>query len=498
MKLSRTLIAGRDMKSELQEIAAKQNSDFERPVENHVINLYPQVQYQTVVGFGGAMTEAAAWSLHQLSEEKRSEALREYFGECGAGYTVVRTHIDSCDFSLGMYQAVEDVEKDPDLLTFSIKRDRQYIIPALKEAMEISGRPLSVLLSPWSPPAEWKTESMMLKSIESVDDIRKAFPPELSDAEIAEASPMAAAMMKAKESAPTDGSGTRVCGGHLKPVYYGKWAAYLVKYVQAYLEEGIPVKWISVQNEAQAATPWDSCEWTSEEEKTFLEKFLYPELEKAGLAGKVGIIFWDHNKENLVGRAFEVLDESTEKMVTGVGFHWYSGDHFEAVQIVHDLHPSLRMMFTEGCCEFAADDANAHLDHAMRYAHDMIGNLNAGMDTWFDWNMFLDEKGGPNHVGNFCSAPVMLDGKGGYQKNPSFEYIRLIGSSIEPGAVRIGCTKYTDRLDVTAFRNPDGSIVCVILNRGEEDLPVNVRIDGTIGQTCAEALSLSVVRIDNN
>ena len=461
------------------------------PTENNVVNLYPEFRFQKLVGFGGAMTEAAAWSLYQLPEAERTQALRDYFLE--GGYTVLRVNLDSCDFSRFMYQAVEDVRADPDLATFSLRQDREHILPAIKAAMAMSPRPLSILLSPWSPPAAWKTEATLIKRIGSLEDLRKAFPPELSEAEIAASNPMVAAMMEAMKNAPKDGSGTRVMGGHLKPEYYPAWAAYLVKYVQAYLAEGIPVKWLTIQNESQAATPWDSCQWTIQEQKTFLRDHLYPAMQAAGLADKVSIYFWDHNKENLLNWVRGMVDETTAPMIGGVAFHWYSGDHFEAVQLVHDRWPDLGLMFSEGCCAFVKDDPAAELSHAESYAHDIIGNLNAGMDTWFDWNLYLDEKGGPNHVGNFCSAPLMLDGKGGCKRNPSYYYIRQFSRFIQPGAVRIGYSKYTDKLDVTAFQNPDGKLVCVLLNREAEEKTVNFRLNGLTAALTLAPRSISTV-----
>ncbi len=476
---------------ETGEVALRRPGADDRPVENEVVNLYPDFTYQTITGFGGAMTEAAAYCLTKLDPERRAHAVREYFGPGGSGYTLIRTHIDSSDFSLGMYQAVEDVRKDPELAGFTLKRDREYIIPAIREAMKASAEPVSVLLSPWSPPAAWKTEPAQLRGIRSMDDFRKLFPPELAEASAAH--PVAAAMRRALEEAMATGEGIRTCGGHLKPEYYASWAAYMVKYIQRYLEEGIPVRWVTIQNEAQAATPWDSCEWTAEEEKTFLRDHLYPAMKAAGLAGRVGIYFWDHNRENLVDRALAVLDAETLEMAEGAAFHWYSGEHYEAPALVHDRFPGLKLMFSEGCCEYIPSGDGREGEQARKYAHDMICSLNAGMDAWFDWNLYLDEKGGPNHVGNFCSAPVMLDGQGGYEKRTAYYFIRHLTEWIHSGAVRIGFSRYTDRLDVTAFRNLDNRIACVILNRSEEEKKVNLRLSGTVGSFTLPAGGIATI-----
>ena len=476
------------------EIAMTDEADEPRALENEVVNIYPDFRYQTVIGFGGAMTESAGYALAQVSPEKQKEMIDAYFGPEGSGYSVIRTHIDSSDFSCSMYQAVEDVIADPEFKTFSMERTEKYIIPAIKAAMEASGRPISVLLSPWSPPAEWKAESEMIKSIREEENLKLAMATEQQNAEIEDDNPIVQAIRNTAKNAPTDGTGTRCCGGHLKREYYGAWAKYVAKYVQAYLDEGIPVKFLTVQNEAQAATPWDSCQWTPEEERDFVQDYLYPALEEAGLTDKVSLYFWDHNKENLVNRTRVMMNEKTAKQVTGAAFHWYSGDHFEAVSLVHERYPELKLMFAEGCCNFVNDPAE-ELVNAQHYAHDIIGNLNVGMDTWFDWNLYLDEKGGPNHVGNYCSSPIMLDGKGGFRTNASYEYIRQISRYILPGAKRIGWTKYTDKLEVTAFENPDGTIAAVFLNRGKEDLPVNIRLEGNVGRftLAAESIATAVI-----
>ncbi|MBR6321571.1 MAG: glycoside hydrolase [Lachnospiraceae bacterium] len=489
------MTSGVPLKKTVSDIEMTDEALEPRALENQVVNLYPDFTYQTITGFGGAMTEASGYALSQLEPEKQAEMIGAYFGPKGNGYSVIRTHIDSSDFSCSMYQAVADVKADPEFATFNIDRDRKYIIPAIKKAMEAAGYPITVLLSPWSPPAEWKTESEMLKGFREMADLKKVMATEQQDAEIREENPMVRHIMETAKNAPTDGSGTRVCGGHLKPEYYASWAKYIAMYVKAYLDEGIPVKFLTVQNEAQAATPWDSCQWTPEEEHVFLRDYLYPAMEKEGLTDRVGLYFWDHNKENLVNRTKVMMDEKTEKMVEGTAFHWYSGDHFEAVALVHERWPKLRLMLTEECCEFT-DDPAEELVHGQRYAHDMIGNLNAGMDTWFDWNLYLDETGGPNHVGNFCSAPVMLDGEGGFETKASYDYIGHFSRHIAPGAKRIGWTKYTDAFDMTAFKNPSGKIIAVFLNRQKEALPINIRLEGNVAKFTlpAESIATAVIR----
>lgn len=397
--------------------------------EKDTLNLYPSMTYQTIEGFGGAMTEAAAYTYSLMDDKTRQECLEAYFGKDGIGYTQGRMHIDSCDFSLGNYSAVTDPE-DTDFQTFSFEREETYILPFLRDAQKVHGGNLTLLLSPWSPPAFMKT------------------------------------------------NGERNHGGKLKPEYRGQWAKYICRYIREYRKMGLTVRYLTIQNEPKATQTWDSCVYTAEEEKEFLRDFLYPALQENGLADiEIGI--WDHNKERMFERACAIIDDETSRMVSFVGFHWYSGDHFDAVRLVQEKFPGKKLIFTEGCVEYTFFNDNSQLQNAQMYAHDILGNLNAGMCAWFDWNVLLDEKGGPNHVGNYCDAPLMYDqSRGKLEKKLSYTYIGHFSRYIKPGAIRIATSQSSDVLETTAFQNPDGSFVCVLLNRSQSAIPLVVRIEG--------------------
>jgi glucosylceramidase len=413
----------------------------DRGVENNVINLYPEVEYQTFLGFGGAITEASGYAFSTLSQENQEKVLDLYFGEEGNAYHMIRSHIDSCDFSLGVYTAMTDPE-DKEMKSFTLERDETYILPLLRAAQDKSKDTLDIMLSPWSPPAFMKTNS------------------------------------------------ERTHGGSLKPEYREFWAEYVCRYIKEYENKGFKVKRITIQNEPAAVQTWDSCVYTAEEEKAFLRDYLYPALVKNGLS-YVKINIWDHNKERLYERARTIIDQDTDKMVDGVAYHWYSGDHFEGITITHEAFPDKQLIFTEGCVEYSRFDAD-QLKNAQMYAHDIIGNLNAGMTGSIDWNILLDEKGGPNHVGNYCDAPMMVDSKKGtFETKLSFDYIGHFSRYIKPGAKRIGFTKYTSDLEITAFKNADGSLILVVLNRNEKEMPVVIRINGQLIQFTVPKNSIS-------
>ena len=263
-------------------------------------------------------------------------------------------------------------------------------------------------------------------------------------------------------------------GGKLLPQYRQAWADYYVKFIKTYEQQGIPIWGLTVQNEPMATQKWESCIFTGEEERDFIKGYLGPTLAKGGLGGKK-LIAWDHNRDLLYQRASTVLDDpEAAKYVWGIGYHWYetwtgSGMLFDNVRRVHEAYPNTNLIFTEGCKE---NFDFAKLDDwtlGERYGHSMIGDFNAGTVGWTDWNVLLDETGGPNHVGNFCFAPIIGDTKAGKLiYTNAYYYIGHFSKFIRPGARRIISSSNRDWLQTTAFRNPDGSVAVVVMNAGRQ------------------------------
>lgn len=388
----------------------------------HQVSVYPQMRRQTFHGFGGAFTEASAFNYQRLPAEKQAELMERYFGASGLRYALGRTHLNSCDFALGNYACMER-EDDP---VFHTERDEQYLLPMIHDAQKAAGKPLGLLVSPWSPPAFMKTNGDMNH------------------------------------------------GGRLKPEHWSLWARCMARYVRFYRENGCDVRMISVQNEPAAVQTWDSCIYTAEEEGRFAIA-LRAALEAVG-CGDVQILAWDHNKDILVYRAQETLSvPSAADAVSGFAVHWYTGDHFDAIRLVRERWPEKAVWFTEGCVEYSRFDGMTPLQKAEMYAHDIIGNLNAGISGSMDWNLLLDAKGGPNHVGNFCEAPIMLREDGSdFEVMCEYHYIGHFSRYIQPGAVCLGCSSYCGDVEVTAFENPDGSRTAVLLNRSGNTLPVSL------------------------
>ena len=375
-----------------------------------------QRRFQTLEGFGAAFTEAAAVTWQALPATQQSQLINDYFStRAGHGYALCRVHMNSCDFALGNY-AHTDVAGDTELKHFSIDRDRQALLPMIKAAQAAASQPIQLLVSPWSPPAWMKSNGQMNQ------------------------------------------------GGKLLPQYANAWARCYIRFIQEYEQEGVPVWGVSVQNEPQAVQRWDSCIYSAEEERDFVRDHLGPELAKAGL-DHIKIVIWDHNRDRMVERASVVyMDPQASKYVWGCGFHWYGEDHFDHVQMVHDAWPDKALLFTEGCQEGGPHPGEWALGE--RYARSIINDLNHWTVGWIDWNLLLDETGGPNHVGNLCSAPILADrASGRLQHQSSYFYIGHFAQFIRPGAQRVLCAASKQDLETTAFINTDGRTVVVVMNR---------------------------------
>ena len=390
-------------------------------------------RFQTLLGFGGAFTEAAAVTWQGLGPDARAQLLHDYFNpRSGHGYTLCRVHMNSCDFSLGNY-AHAAVPGDLALEHFSIARDRDALLPFIQAAQRVAGRPLQLLASPWSPPAWMKTNGEMNH------------------------------------------------GGRLRPECRDAWARCYVRFIEAYAAEGVPIWGVSVQNEPAALQRWDSCLYTAEEERDFVRDHLGPALAAAGL-GHVKIVVWDHNRDFMVERAAVVYnDPEAAKYVWGAGFHWYGEDHFDHVQLLHDAWPDKQLLFTEGCQEGGPHTGEWAVGE--RYGRSIIQDLNHWTAGWIDWNLLLDETGGPNHVGNLCNAPMLahLSGDpdtGTLMPQSGFQVLGHFARFIRPGAQRVLCAATREALESTAARNPDGSVAVVVMNRTEQPIAFELVVDG--------------------
>jgi len=407
-------------------------SQSQQPTETEIsIFVNPEKEFQQFWGIGGAITDASSEVFAQLSEKKQDELLTAYYDKNkGIGYSLARTTIHSSDFASGSYTYIE--ENDKSLSTFSIEHDKAFRIPLIKKAIQYSGGELPLYASPWSAPAFMKSNNNMLK------------------------------------------------GGKLLPEYYDAWAKYYTKFIKAYEAEGMPIWGITIQNEPMATQRWESMIYTAEEERDFLKNHLGPIMEQEGLADK-NIVVWDHNRDLISHRANTIFeDKEALKYAWGIGFHWY--EDWTGGETMHDnlanvteSYPSMKLLFTEGTNEKFSTKKYQYWPNAERYGRSMIMDFNRGTVGWTDWNILLDQNGGPNHVQNFCFAPIHADTTTGELiYTPTYYYIGHFSKFIRPDAIRISSTSSRSHLLTTSFKNTDNKIATVVMNQSDKVITYNL------------------------
>ncbi|RPI46514.1 MAG: glucosylceramidase [Bacteroidetes bacterium] len=399
---------------------------LEQPDENYpTIFVDDDITFQAIEGFGGAFTDAAAITFGKLPENARDQFIEACFDPVkGNGYNLCRTTIHSCDYSDEMYTYAE-VEGDKNLDHFSIEHDMKYRIPMIRQAIQASGNNLRFFASPWSPPSWMKTNDEMKH------------------------------------------------GGTLRPGYRQTWADYFVKYIREYGKQGIPMWGLTVQNEAMAVQVWESCIFTAAEEKDFVRDYLGPTLHKNGMAD-VKLMIWDHNRGIIYQRAEAAYeDPEASKYIWGTAFHWYVGDHFDNVRMVHDAYPGKQVLYTEAGMRGSWRAAN-------KLAKNVIYDLNNWAVGWVFWNLILDEENGPRHAGGLHGSNIVNANleTGEITYNPPHFVFGHFSRFIKPGAKRIPCTSGNDQLIATSFLNTDGSVATVIHNLDQHEMMMQLWIEG--------------------
>lgn len=442
-----------------------------------VISINPHEQFQIITGFGGAFTESSAHLLQRLSPANHKKIMDAYFSEAGANYSLMRTHINSCDFSLKQYAyAMETGDKNLD--HFSIEADKKNnLIPMILEAKSISRNGFNIIASPWTAPPWMKDNNKWV-------------------------------------------------GGKLLPEYNDTWALYFSKYIDAYQKEGINIWGITVENEPLGnGNNWESMLFTPEEMTGFVQNHLGPTLAANG-KGHVKILGYDQNRANLKEWADAMFkDENTSRYFAGTAVHWYESTYEvfpEALQYVHKKAPSKYLIQTEACVDseiphwkedtwywkkeatdwgwdWASEkDKYLHPKYAPvnRYAADIIGCLNNRVDGWIDWNIVLDKQGGPNWFKNWCIAPVIADAeKDEVYFTPLYFTMAHFSKFMRPGAVKIGCTINNNEVLATAVKNPNGDIALVLFNPAEQAKSIAIQLNNKTKNICISAQALQTVII---
>jgi glucosylceramidase len=417
-------------------------------------------RFQTLEGIGGSFTESGAYVISELSATKRQAFMDAYFSPEGAHISLTRTHIASCDFSVRNY-TYAPVPGDTALEHFSIEPDRTYLLPMIKQAQAVAGADFRILASPWTAPPWMKTNNTWN-------------------------------------------------GGELKPEHYGTFARYMVKYIEAYAVEGIPIWGITPVNEPLGNdSNWESLHFSPVQMRDYLVNHLGPTFKQAGLDTSIWIFDQNRDHEMLEWADALLGDKEAAALVDGMAVHWYQSTvdvGGENLDKVSKKYPDKRILHSEGCIDALGDDEpiGAWLeddwywrpeatdwgkfwaaeefkkDHPpyrafYRYTRDLIGGFNHNLVGWIDWNMVLNTRGGPNHARNFCGAPVLVDsGRDHFYLTPLYYSIAHFSKFIRPGAQRVGLSGHDDDFMATAFRNTDGSTAVVVFNLGEADLTYEV------------------------
>lgn len=407
-----------------------------QPTEGEVsVFVNPNKRFQKILGIGGAITDASAEVFAKLPKDKQNEMLKAYYDpKAGIGYSLARTPIHSSDFGSGSHTYID--EGDKSLSSFSIDHDREFRIPLIKQAIDTAGGNLMLYASPWSAPAFMKTNNNMLQ------------------------------------------------GGKLLPEYYDTWATYFTKFIKAYEAEGMPIWGVTIQNEPMAVQRWESMIYTAEEERDFLKNHLGPIMEKSGYGDK-NIVVWDHNRDLITNRANTIFDDpEAAKYAWGIGFHWYETwaggkTMHDNLALVTESYPDMKLMFTEGTNENFRADCYQYWPNAERYGHSMINDFNKGTVGWTDWNILLNQNGGPNHVSNFCFAPIHANtSTGELIYTPTYYYIGHFSKFVRPNAQRMSTSSSRSVLLATSFVNEDNIMATIVMNQTDEKVNYNFIVEG--------------------
>ncbi len=499
-------------------------------VRGNVITVVPELLKQTISGIGGSFTESSAYVLAHLELEKRTEVMENIFSNKGANFSLARTHIGSCDFCVeGHYSYVESAD-DNGLESFTLSVDKdgfksdRYpdisdesfdLLPMIKQAQAIKAEQedtrLDIVASAWTAPPWMKDNGSY-------------------------------------HERSTPENGFNGSGGVLKPEYESAYAEYLIKYLEAYRAEGVDIWGLTPVNEPGGNNGnWESMHFTPETQNSFIKNHLGPKI-KASEHSDVNLMIFDHNTGDLESWADEIIaDTETSQYVYGSAVHWYESTNKvleEVFDKVHEKYPDYPIIHTEGCIDDLGNDAPPGVldpvrykesgwfdnddfwwnenatdwgysaewdsvvmeDHPIyapvhRYARHIITGMNHWLSGWIDWNIVLDKRGGPNHVGNFCGAPIMIDTESSYvYYTPVFSILSQFSRTIRPGDVVVETSldiepDLKDVLISSASMSPQKKLSVQVFNSGKAPLDYALKIGKQAAEVTIPANALQTLVI---
>ena len=514
-----------------EKLSRQENIAFKNGyAQGRLIVIRPDIVKQTIAGIGTSFTESSAFVLAHLEKSKRQEVMQQIYGENGANFSMARTPIGASDFSVEGKYSYADVKGDTELQHFSIAedndgfpvekypgiRDTSYdLLPMIREAMAIKAQQkdnrLKIIASAWTAPSWMK-------------DIEDWYIP------------------------GSDENNWQGTGGELKNEYIPLYADYIVKYLDAYRDEGIEIWGLTPVNEPYGNNgQWESMHFSPESQNDFIKKYLGPKLH-ASNNGDIKLLVYDQNRDHLEEWTDVILsDPESAKYVYGVAVHWYGSTfkvYEDILDKVHDRFPDYAIIHTEGTIDDLGKDApqgildplrfkesgwfdndefwwNANAtdwaytatwpgviaeDHPIytpvhRYARNIIVSLNHWMTGWIDWNIVLDQRGGPNHVGNYCGAPVMIDvATQQVYYTPIYYVLAQLSRTIRPGDKAVQAYTYPDGLGDDAMHasatiNPDRLLTVQVLNTTKQPVVYMLQIGMQYAEIEMAGNALQTVRI---
>lgn len=377
------------------------NSDTEQ--KSRVV-VDANIRHQEILGFGGAFTEAASMLYGKLPQEKKDEILKLLFGPDGLHFHLNRVPIGSCDFSVSSY-SFNNVSGDVEMKHFDtgVVRDTEWIIPFIKDAMNMNPS-IHLFASPWSPPP-W--------------------------------------MKQSQAGYIADFNGSAKPNG-LNPDYRSAWANYLVAWIRAYANKGIKFWGMTLQNEPLFAAPWEACAYVAETQADFLVNYLGPLMRNN--FPDLNLMIYDHNLDYLLDWVVKVFRfPGAKAFVNAIAAHWYTSDtkldgamYLDRLNDTYHAADGRMLLFSESCnCPGVARGSEAWY-RAHRYAHSIHTVLYYNWQGWVDWNLMLNEKGGPNHAGNLCDAPIIVsEADNDFYIQPLYYALKHYSKFISPKSVRV-------------------------------------------------------------
>jgi len=511
-------------------LTLKENVSFiQGKAKGTVILIRPDIIKQTMTGMGTSFTESSAFVLAHLEKNKRQEVMRNIYGKDGANFALARTHIGATDFAVEGKYSYAEVEGDKKLQHFSIEVDKkgfdksQYsgikdesydLLPMIQEANTIKqqqqDKDINIVASAWTAPP-W------MKDIE--DWYQRG----------------------------TEATGMEGTGGELKPEYVSTYADYLLKYLDAYEKEGVDIWGLTPVNEPHGNSgQWESMHFTPETQSSFIKQHLGPGLQSSSHKN-VKLLIYDQNRDGLEHWADTILgDKQTANYVYGTAVHWYESTFMvyeDILDKVHNKFPQFDIIHTEGTIDDLGKPAPGGIldpvlfqesdwfdndsfwwnpnatdwaytatwapnpdDHPIytpvhRYARNIIVSFNHWMSGWIDWNIVLDQDGGPNHVGNFCGAPIMINTTTGQvYYTPIYYVLAQFSRTIRPGDKAVQAIKYLDGLDddvlhASATINVKKLLSIQLLNTSKKPVSFKLQIGIQNAEVTVPANAVQTIRV---